>query len=211
MMDVAFLVYDNFTSLDLIGPWEVIANWPNTTARIVAMEDRPVTTDTGLIITPHATAASVPAPDLVVVPGSSKPFGPLEDQALLDWVKGAAASATWMASVCTGASIYAAAGLLAGRRATTHWAFRPVLEGMGVEVSTDRVVLDPPFISGAGVSAGIDMALTLTGIVHGEDVARMLQLIIEYDPKPPFDAGSPESAGEEVVQAAATAMAASLG
>jgi transcriptional regulator GlxA family with amidase domain len=211
MIDVAFLLYDNFTSLDVIGPWEVISQWPDTTARFVAMEDRPVTADTGLTVVPTTTTATVAAPDIVVVGGSSRPFGPLEDQALLDWVKGASASATWMASVCTGASIYAAAGLLGGRRATTHWAFRPVLASMGVKVSTDRVVLDEPFISGAGVSAGIDMALTLTGIVHGDDAARQIQLILEYEPRPPYDAGSPEAAGPDLVQATLEAMAAHIG
>ena len=210
MIDVAFLLYDNFTSLDVVGPWEVISQWPDTRARFVATEDRPVTADTGLVLMPNATTASLPAPDVVVVGGSSRPFGPMEDQALLDWVKGASASATWMASVCTGSGIYAAAGLLGGRRATTHWAFRPVLASMGVEVSTDRVVIDGNFVSGAGVSAGIDMALTLTGIVHGDEVARRIQLILEYDPRPPFDAGSPEAAGPELVQATMEAMAASL-
>jgi transcriptional regulator GlxA family with amidase domain len=211
MIDVAFLLYDNFTSLDVIGPWEVISQWPDTTARFVAMEDRPVTADTGLTVVPTATTATVTAPDIVVVGGSSRPFDPLEDQALLDWVKGASASATWMASVCTGAGIYATAGLLGGRRATTHWAFRPFLASMGVEVSTNRVVIDGPFISSAGVSAGIDMALTLTGIVHGDDAARQIQLILEYDPRPPYDAGSPEGAGPDLVQATLEAMIAKAG
>ena len=111
----------------------------------------------------------------------------LGDKALLAWVRHVSEHATWMASTCTGASIYAAAGLLAGRRAITHWAFRDVLASMGVNVCPDRVVFDKPFVSGAGVSAGIDMALALTGQVHGPAVAEAIQLVIEYDPQPPFD------------------------
>jgi len=138
-------------------------------------------------------------------------MGPLQDQALLDWVRHAARSATWLASVCTGAGVYAAAGPLTGRRATTHWAFRDVLASMGVEVSAGRVVVDAPFISGAGVSAGIDMALTLTARVHGEDLARRIQLMIEYDPQPPFDAGSPEKAGSDLVASTLAQFAAAAG
>ena len=138
-------------------------------------------------------------------------MGPLADKRLLEWVRKASGSATWMASVCTGAGVYAAAGVLEGRRATTHWAFRDVLASMGVEVSTERVVFDDPFVSGAGVSAGIDMALALTARVHGDDAARSIQLAIEYDPQPPFDAGSPEKAGPELVQATLERFAAGAG
>ena len=207
-MQIAFVIYDGFTGLDLVGPYDVIASWPGAKARFLATEQRPVVADNGLIVMPTDTPESLPHPDLVVVPGSSRPFGPLQNQALLDWIKQAAQSARWMASVCTGASIYAAAGLLTHRRATTHWAFRDVLASMGVDVCTDRVVIDEPFISGAGVSAGIDMALTLTARVFGDDEARRIQLGIEYDPRPPFDAGSPEKAGPEIVQSILERLAA---
>jgi transcriptional regulator GlxA family with amidase domain len=113
--------------------------------------------------------------------------------------------------LAAGAGVYAAAGLLAGRRATTHWAFREALATMGVHVSTDRVVVDEPFMSGAGVSSGIDMALTLTGRIHGSETARRIQLMIEYDPQPPFDAGSPEKAGPDLVAATLAAFAAGAG
>jgi len=207
-MDIAFVVYDAFTALDLVGPYEVIGAWPDARVRFVASQQRPVVADAGLTLVPTDTPASLPRPDVVVVPGSSRPLGPLQDQVLLDWVKQAAGSARWLASVCTGAGVYAAAGLLAQRRATTHWAFRDVLASMGVDVSTERVVVDEPFVSGAGVSAGIDMALTLTARVHGADLARQIQLMIEYDPQPPFDAGSPEKAGPELVAATLARFAA---
>ena len=113
-----------------------------------------------------------------------------------------------MASVCTGASIYAVAGILAGRRATTHWAFRDVLASMGVNVCPGRVVFDEPFVSSAGVSAGIDLALALTGRVHGPAAAEAIQLVIEYDPQPPFDAGAPHKASDQVKRAAGTMLAA---
>jgi transcriptional regulator GlxA family with amidase domain len=207
-MNIAFVLYDGFTALDLVGPYEVIAAWPDARVRFVSTEQGPVRADAGLVVVPTDTPSSLPNPDVVVVPGSSRPFGPLENRALLDWVRHAARSATWLASVCTGAGVYAAAGLLAHRRATTHWAFRDVLASMGVVVSTDRVVIDEPFVSGAGVSADIDMALTLTARVHGVDLARRLQLMIEYDPQPPFDAGSPEKAGSDLVAASLAQLAA---
>lgn len=199
-MKIAFVLYDKFTALDLVGPYEVLANWPDADVHFVATSAGPITADAGLIVTPTASPESIPDPDVVLVPGSSRPLGPLQDEALLAWVRQAAGGATWMASVCTGAMVYAAAGLLAGRRATTHWAARDALAAMGAEVSTDRVVFDDPFVSGAGVSAGIDMALALTARVYGSDAAETVQLAIEYDPQPPFDAGSPEKAGPVVVQ-----------
>jgi len=210
-MEIAFVVYDGFTGLDLVGPYEVIAAWPDARVRFLATTRRAVTADAGLTVVPTDTPDSLPAPDLVVVPGSSRPFGPLQDNVLLDWVRQAARSATWLASVCTGSGVYAVAGLLAHRRATTHWAFRDVLASMGADVSTERVVIDEPFVSAAGVSAGIDMALTLTARVHGADLAKRIQLMIEYDPQAPFDAGSPEKAGPELVAAALAQFAEGAG
>lgn len=208
---IACVLYDHFTALDLIGPYEVLGGWPDSELRFLAISDGPVVSDNGLIVTPTDTPATLSRPDVVLVPGSSRPLGPLADEALLDWVRGAAETATWMASVCTGASIYAAAGLLAGRRATTHWVFREPLAAMGVEVSTDRVVFDGRFVSGAGVSAGIDMALALTARVHGDDVAKQIQLAIEYDPQPPFDAGAAEKASPEILEATRAALMAAAG
>ena len=155
---------------------------------------RPVRCDVGLRVIPTNTPESLPDPDLIVVPGSGNPVPVLSDQVLTDWLRAAAPSCQWTASVCTGAGLFAAAGLLEGKKTTTHWGFRDNLRAMGVEVVGDRVVWQGNHISGAGVSAGIEMALALTERVHGRELAESLQLVIEYDPQPPFDAGSPDKA-----------------
>jgi len=207
-MKIAFVLYDQFTALDLVGPYEVIARWPGAEVHFVATAPDPVRADAGLVVMPTTTLNSLAAPDLVLVPGSGNPMPVLNDKALLAWVRHASQHATWMASVCTGASIYAAAGILVGRRATTHWAFRDVLASMGVTACPGRVVFDEPFVSSAGVSAGIDLALALTGRVHGPAVAEAIQLVIEYDPQPPFDAGAPHKASDQVMRAAGKILAA---
>jgi putative intracellular protease/amidase len=137
-MKIAFVLYDQFTALDLVGPYEVIARWPGAEVHFVATAPDPVRADAGLVVLPTGTLDSLTAPDLVVVPGSGNPMPTLNDKALLAWVRHVSQHATWMASVCTGASIYAAAGILAGRRATAHWAFRDVLASMGVNVCPGR-------------------------------------------------------------------------
>lgn len=210
-MKLAFVLYDQFTALDLTGPVEVLSRWPGAEAQYVASSRDPVSSDAGLRVLPTATYDDLPDPDLVLVPGSARPFGPLSDERLLAWVASAAGSARWMTSVCTGSSILAAAGLLRGRRATTHWAFRDAVREMGVDVVTDRVVFDDPFVTAGGVSAGIDMALRLTAHVHGEAAARRAQLILEYDPQPPFDSGSPETADAATVEGAIKSLAAAMG
>jgi transcriptional regulator GlxA family with amidase domain len=193
-MKIAYVLYDGFTALDLIGPYEITSRWPEAEVHFLATSMEPVRADMGLTVSPTDTPATLPDPDMIVVPGASDPVSVLGNEALIDWVRQAAPQADWVTSVCTGAGIYAAAGLLEGRRTTTHWAFRENLRAMGVEVVADRVVFDEPFVSGAGVSAGIDMALALTARVHGEKLAKTLQLAIEYDPQPPFDSGAPEKA-----------------
>jgi transcriptional regulator GlxA family with amidase domain len=193
-MKIAYVLYEDFTALDLIGPYEVISAWSDVELHWVASSLDPVHTDRGLAMLPTHTPAMLPDPDVVVIPGSSKPLGPLGDAVLLEWVRDVSGGAKWLTSACTGSGVYAAAGVLSGRRATTHWGFRENLSAMGVDVVTDRVVFDGKFVTGAGVSAGIDMALALTARVHGDEVAKAIQLAIEYDPQPPFDAGSPEKA-----------------
>lgn len=201
-MKIAYVLYPEFTALDLIGPYEVISLWPDVELHWVATTPGPILTDHGLAVMPTTTPAGLPDPDVVVIPGSSRPLGPLDDEVLLDWVRSVAPRAQWLASACTGAAVYGAAGVLRGRRATTHWGFRENLRAMGVDVVADRVVFDPPFVTGAGVSAGIDMALALTARVHGEQLAKAIQLGIEYDPQPPFDAGAPQKADASTLRLA---------
>lgn len=205
-MKIAYVLYEGFTALDLIGPYEVISRWPDAEIHFVASSDGPVRTDQGLAMLPTDTPATLPAADVIVVPGAERPTRVLKDRVLVDWLASAGADATWCASACTGAALWAEAGLLRGRRATTHWAFRDGLRAMGVDVVAERVVIDGKFVTGAGVSAGIDMALTLTAHVHGEELAKALQLGIEYDPQPPFDAGSPDGASASTLRLALRAL-----
>ncbi len=193
-MKIAYVLYPDFTALDLVGPYEVISRWPDAEVRFVARTLDPVRADAGLTVVPTDTPETLPDPDLVVVPGSGNPLPVLSDRVLIDWLRAAAPRCRWTASVCTGAGLYAAAGLLEGKTTTTHWGFRDNLRAMGVEVVGDRVVWQGTHVSGAGVSAGIDMALSLTDRVHGRKLAESLQLVIEYDPQPPFASGAPDKA-----------------
>ena len=193
-MKIAYVLYPDFTALDLVGPYEVISRWPDADVHFLASSPDPVRTDCGLTVIPTDTPQTLSDPDLIVVPGSGNPLPVLGDEALIDWLRAAAPGCQWTASVCTGAGLYAAAGLLEGKTTSTHWGFRDVVKAYGVEVVEDRVVWQGNHISAAGVSAGIDMALTLTERVHGRELAEALQLVIEYDPQPPFDSGSPRKA-----------------
>jgi transcriptional regulator GlxA family with amidase domain len=172
----------------------VISRWPDAEVHFLARSLEPVRADCGLTVIPTDSPETLADPDLIVVPGSGNPVPVLDDHVLIEWLRTAAPGCQWTASVCTGAGLYAAAGLLEGKRTTTHWAFRDNLRAMGVEVVGDRVVWQGNHISGAGVSAGIDMALALTDRVHGRKLAESLQLAIEYDPQPPFDSGAPPKA-----------------
>jgi len=201
-MKVAYVLYPDFTALDLVGPYEIISRWPDAQVHFVASTMDPVRSDRGLTVLPTHTPGTVPQPDLIVVPGSQNPVPVLSDEVLVDWLRRAAPGCQWTASVCTGASLYAAAGLLEGKKTTTHWAFRDNVRAMGVEVVGDRVVWQGTHISGAGVSAGIDMALALTDRVHGRELAEALQLLIEYDPQPPFSSGSPTTADASTLRIA---------
>lgn len=189
-MRVAYVVYPDFTALDMVGPYDVISRWPRADVHFLASSPGAVRTDCGLTVMPTDTPATFVDPDLIVVPGSGNPLPVLGDQVLLDWLATAAPGCQWTASVCSGAGLYAAAGLLDGKKTATHWAFRDVVRAYGVEVVEDRVVWQGNHISAAGVSAGIDMALALTDRVHGPELAKALQLVIEYDPQPPFDSGA---------------------
>ena len=201
-MKIAYVLYPDFTALDLVGPYEVISRWPGAEVHFLARSLDPVRCDRGLMVIPTDTPATLQDPDLIVVPGSENPVPVLSDTVLVDWLRAAAPACQWTASVCTGAGLYAAAGLLEGRTTTTHWGVRDNLRAMGVDVVADRVVWRGNHISGAGVSAGIDMALSLTERVHGRELAESLQLVIEYDPRPPFDSGSPDKAAASTLRLA---------
>ena len=205
-MKIAYVLYPDFTGLDLVGPYEVISRWPDAEVHFVARSLEPVRSDRGLTVIPTDTPETLPDPDLIVVPGSQNPVPVLSDTVLVDWLRAAAPRCQWTASVCTGAGLYAAAGLLEGKTTTTHWGFRDNLRAMGVTVVGDRVVWQGNHVSGAGVSAGIDMALSLTDRVHGRELAESLQLLIEYDPQPPFASGSPEKADASTLRLALRAL-----
>jgi transcriptional regulator GlxA family with amidase domain len=195
---IAFVLYDDMTALDIVGPYEVLARLPGADARFVATTPGPKRTDAGLTLVADHALDDVPAPDIVVVPGAPGPgtVGAMNDATLLDWLRKAHDTARWTTSVCTGALVLASAGLLEGKRATTHWLVRDALRQFGAEPVPDRVVIEGDVITAAGVSSGIDMALTLAAREAGEADARALQLVIEYDPEPPFDTGAPEKADE---------------
>jgi transcriptional regulator GlxA family with amidase domain len=207
-VQIAFLVYEGLTALDLIGPYEVLRSLPGAELRFVAKRAGELRVDSGAfgIAVDHALA-DVPRPDVFVVPGGlAGTFAAAQDLEITDWVREAHAHTTWSCSVCTGSLILGAAGLLKGRRATTHWAAAAMLEQYGASYSPARVVEDGRVISAAGVSAGIDMALALAARLADEDAARAIQLGIEYDPQPPFDAGSPAKAGPAIVERALAAL-----
>ncbi|HEX7305999.1 DJ-1/PfpI family protein [Lentzea sp.] len=200
-MQVAIVLYPGFTSLDVLGPYEVLGRLPGTEVVFVAERAGLVTNDLGsLSVEATATFADVPAPDVVLVGGGPGQREQMSNAALLDWLRAADRTSRWTTAVCTGTFLLAAAGLLDGRRATTHWAGLDQLAEFGVTPSKDRVVVDGRYATGAGVSAGIDMALTLAGLVAGDDVAQTVQLVIEYAPEPPYRAGSLDTAPAAVVE-----------
>ncbi|MFD4671417.1 DJ-1/PfpI family protein [Lentzea sp. NPDC058450] len=194
-MDATFVLYPNMTGLDFVGPYEVLGAVPVVNTRFVAATLDPVRCDSGLTVVPTDTFDSLKATDIVVVPGSGHWKELLKDSGgVVEWLREVHPTTKWTTSVCTGSTLLAEAGLVA--KATTHWAAREDLEVRGVEVSTDRVVFDGKVVSGAGVSAGIDMALRLVEAEFGEMVAQAVQVGIEYDPQPPraYDSIPPEIA-----------------
>ena len=197
---IAILIFDGLTALDAIGPYEVLSRLPEAELSFVAKEPGLKRTDTGALgISADRAIAEVPEPEVVLVPGGEGNRPLMSDTEVLDWLRAAHERTTWTTSVCTGALVLAAAGILDGKRATTHWAYRERLRELGADPVAERVVEDGKIITGAGVSAGIDMALTLAARIAGESVAEAIQLGIEYDPDPPFDTGSPDKAPTELV------------
>jgi putative intracellular protease/amidase len=200
-MQIAIVLYDKFTALDAIGPYEVLSRLPGASVTFVAAEPGPVKTDNGMLtILVEHSLEQLPAPDVLLVPGGPGEVVPRAGGAVLEWLKQADRTSTWTTSVCTGSLILAAAGLLDGKRATSHWLALEELGRLGAEPVSERVVFDGKLVTGAGVSAGIDMALALAARIAGDTVAQAIQLGIEYDPQPPFNAGSPRTAPVEVVE-----------
>lgn len=200
-MQIAIVLYDRFTALDAVGPYELLSRLPGADTVVCAEERGPVRSDTGVLgITADAALEEVRAPDIVLVPGGPGQGLLMEHEPLLGWLRAVDATATWMATVCTGSLLLAAAGLLKGRPATTHWAAMEGLSVYGAVPTSERVVRDGKYVTAAGVSAGIDMALELCGRIEGEEFAQALQLAVEYDPQPPYSAGSPAKAPEHLVR-----------
>jgi transcriptional regulator GlxA family with amidase domain len=202
-MHVAIPLYPRFTALDAVGPYTVLAFAPGWTVTFVAAEPGPVVDDRGsLSLTATASFAEVPRPDVLLVPGGPGTVEALADEALLAWIRQVHAYTGWTTSVCTGAYLLGAAGVLAGLPATTHWGWLDGLAGFGAQPTGERVVHQGKVVTAAGVSAGIDMALTLLARVDGDRTAQAVQLAIEYDPQPPFSAGSPAGAPAGLAQEA---------
>ncbi len=199
---IAILLYDRFTALDAVGPYEVLSRIPGFTLTFVAQEAGPVRTDTGVLgLIADASLAELSSPDVVLVPGGPGQSALMEDGPVHEWLRAAHETSTWTTSVCTGSLILAAAGLLEGKRATSNWQALGELSELGADVVGGRVVFDGKLVTSAGVTAGIDMALMLVQRIAGEELAQAIQLGIEYDPAPPFDAGSPEKAPAAIVEA----------
>ncbi|MFF4042905.1 DJ-1/PfpI family protein [Streptomyces sp. NPDC001816] len=200
-MQIAIVVYDRFTALDVVGPYEILSRLPDAETVFVAEEPGLVRTETGfLAISADKALAEVPDPDIVLVSGGPGQSALMDHEPLLDWLRAADATSTWTTSVCTGSLLLAAAGLLKGRRATSHWLALDQLTRFGAEPTGERVVFDGKYVTAAGVSSGIDMGLALLGRIAGDEHAQTVQLGTEYDPQPPYDAGSPQKAPAHLVE-----------
>jgi transcriptional regulator GlxA family with amidase domain len=207
-MQIAIMVYPGFTALDFIGPYEVLRNMPGAEVRFVWHEPGPIPADSGvLLIGATHSFDETPSPDIILVPGGAATFEHARDEKVLDWVRTAHETSTWTTSVCSGSVILAAAGVLEGRRATSHWMALPMLKPFGVDcVGDERVVHEGKIVTAAGVSAGIDLGLWLFGQICGDAKAKAVQLVIEYDPQPPYDSGHMSKASAATKAAASAAL-----
>jgi transcriptional regulator GlxA family with amidase domain len=206
-MQIAILIFEKLTALDAIGPYEVLRNVPGWEVRFVGLEKGPVRTDSGaLALNVDYTLEEVTEPDVVLVPGGEGNRPLMEDERVLSWLREVDTQTKWTTSVCTGSLVLGAAGLLEGKRATGHWLYLEPLRRFGAEPTAERVVEEGKTLTAAGVSSGIDMALHLVANEAGPEVAQSVQLAIEYDPQPPFDAGSPAKAPAAIVEVVSAAM-----
>jgi len=197
--EIGILIYPNVTQLDATGPAQVLARVPGATVRMIWKTRDPIPTDAGFAIVPNTTFADCPRLDVICVPGGGGQVALMNDPETLDFLRRQAATARYVTSVCTGSLILGAAGLLKGYKSACHWAWRDMLTDFGATPVAERVVRDRNRISGGGVTAGIDFGLTVAAELAGEEIAKSIQLVLEYDPQPPFDSGSPEKAGAERV------------
>jgi putative intracellular protease/amidase len=200
-VEIAILIFDRLTALDAVGPYEVLSRLPGAEVRFVAEEPGPKRTETRMLsLVADDALSDVTEPEIVVVPGGFGTRSLTENERVIDWIRSAHETSTWTTSVCTGSLLLGAAGVLEGLEATTHWLQLERLRDFGALPTGQRVVEQGKVITAAGVSSGIDMALRLAAHVAGDDLAKAIQLGIEYDPQPPFDAGSPQKAPAHIVE-----------
>jgi transcriptional regulator GlxA family with amidase domain len=199
-LDIGFLVYPRLTALDLVGPWEILSRLPDTRTHLIWTRPGPVQAERGMEISANIAFDQVPELGMLVIPGGPGQQALMKHIPLMDFIRERARRVEWLCTVCTGAFLAAGAGVLRGRRATTHWLAKEALASYGVDVVDERFVIDGKFASSAGVSAGIDLAFELARRIGGERTAQEIQLQTEYNPRPPLDAGSPERAPKEVVE-----------
>ncbi|HEX4718735.1 MAG TPA: DJ-1/PfpI family protein [Thermoleophilaceae bacterium] len=199
-MKIAIPIFDRVTALDAIGPYEVLSRLPGAELKFVGLGPGAVRTDNRMLsLNAEVALEDFAEPDILVFPGGIGTRALMKDERVLDWVRCVNEGTQWTTSVCTGSLVLAAAGLLQGLQATTHWAAMDTLERLGAKPTARRVVEQGKIVTAAGVSSGIDMALRLAGHVAGDQVAQAIQLGIEYDPQPPYDSGSPGKATPEVI------------
>lgn len=206
-LQIGLLLFPDVTQLDLTGPWEVFARTPGVECHLIWKDLQPVRSDRGLSILPTTTFADCPPLDVICVPGGPGQIALMSDDVTLNFLRQQAEHAKWVTSVCTGSLVLGAAGLLKGYCATSHWSSIDQLALLGAEPVSQRVVRDRNRISGAGVTSGIDFALTLVAEIAGDAVAKSVQLQMEYDPEPPFTSGSPHTAPPQEVEQARAKMA----
>ncbi|HWD70018.1 MAG TPA: DJ-1/PfpI family protein [Solirubrobacteraceae bacterium] len=200
-MDIAIPIFDQITALDAIGPYEVLSRLPGAKVNFIAKQPGPKRTENGMLaLVADYALSELTEPDVIVVPGGNGTRALVEDEEMLDWLRHAHRHSSWTTSVCTGSLLLAAAGILDGLTATTHWLQYDLLRPYGVTPIEERVVREGKIITAAGVSAGIDMALTLAAEIAGPELAQAIQLGIEYDPEPPFAGGSVSKAPPEIVE-----------
>jgi putative intracellular protease/amidase len=199
-MQIAIPLYDRFTALDAVGPYEVLSRLPDSRLTFVGTEAGPYTTDNGMLtILAEASLDEIPRPDILCVPGGWGTREAMHDERLVGWIRDAHETSQWTTSVCTGSLLLGAAGVLEGLDATSHWLELETLAELGACPTERRVVREGKVVTAAGVSSGIDMALFLIAQIAGDEFAQTIQLLIEYDPQPPFDAGAPSKAPPEIV------------